>query len=48
VTSTGRTCSSAGSTAPRRLLSLLVYVQSDDLVVPDRVVRELAASIDDG
>jgi predicted nucleotidyltransferase len=27
--------------APRRILSLLVYAQSDDIEVPDRVVRQL-------
>ncbi len=32
----------------RRLLSLLVFAQSDDLAVPDRVIRELATAIYDG
>lgn len=33
---------------PRRLLSLLVYAQSNDLIVPDRVVKDLVATIYDG
>jgi hypothetical protein len=28
---------------PRRMLSLLLYAQSVDLAVPDRVIRRLAA-----
>ena len=32
---------------PRRLLSLLVYAQSNDLIVPDRVVKDLVATIYD-
>lgn len=32
---------------PRRMLSLLVYAQSNDLIVPDRAVKELAAAIYD-
>ena len=32
---------------PRRMLSLLTYAQSIDLIVPDRVVRELFATIYD-
>lgn len=31
--------------APRRLLSLLLYAQSSDIVVPDRVVHELYRAI---
>jgi hypothetical protein len=32
---------------PRRLLSLLVYAQTNDLVVPDRAVRSLVEAIYD-
>jgi predicted nucleotidyltransferase len=32
---------------PRRVLSLLLHAQADDLIVPDRVVRELHQSIFD-
>jgi predicted nucleotidyltransferase len=32
---------------PRRLLSLLVYAESNDLVVPERVIRSLFSSIYD-
>jgi hypothetical protein len=32
---------------PRRMLSLLVYAQSNDLIVPDRAVKELEATIYD-
>jgi predicted nucleotidyltransferase len=32
---------------PRRMLSLLVYAESNDLVVPDRVIRSLFSSIYD-
>ncbi|MGH2794786.1 MAG: nucleotidyltransferase [Actinomycetota bacterium] len=32
---------------PRRILSLLIYAQSNDLIVPDRVVRELFTAIYD-
>jgi hypothetical protein len=32
---------------PRRMLSLLIYAQSNDLIVPDRPVRELFAAIYD-
>jgi predicted nucleotidyltransferase len=33
---------------PRRILSLLVYAQSNDLIVPERVIRDLLAAIYDG
>ena len=36
-----------GQHGARRVLSLLVYAQSDDLVVPDRAIRELASSLYD-
>lgn len=32
---------------PRRMLSLLVYAQSNDLIVPDRAIKELCAAIYD-
>jgi predicted nucleotidyltransferase len=32
---------------PRRLLSLLIFAQSNDVVVPDRVIRELSQTIYD-
>jgi hypothetical protein len=32
---------------PRRMLSLLAYAQSNDLVVPERVIRDLIAAIYD-
>lgn len=35
------------SRGPRRLLSLLIYAQSNDLVVPDRVIRSLFEAIYD-
>jgi len=38
---------SRSTVGPRRLLSLLVYGQSNDLIVPDRVVRELFTAIYD-
>jgi hypothetical protein len=37
-----------GQHGARRLLSLLVYAQSDDLVVPEGPIRELVATIYDG
>ena len=35
------------SKGPRRVLSLLVYAQSDDIVVPTRVIQELVSAIYD-
>ena len=38
---------SRSTRGPRRLLSLLVYAQSNDLIVPDHVIKELEAAIYD-
>ena len=38
---------SRSTRGPRRMLSLLVYAQSIDLIVPDRAVKELTAAIYD-
>jgi hypothetical protein len=32
---------------PRRMLSLMIYAQSNDLIVPDRPIRELFEAIYD-
>lgn len=38
---------SRSTRGPRRLLSLLIYAQSNDLIIPDHVIKELEAAIYD-